>query len=369
MSGMSKNLRFRWLALGAATALLLGACAVQDEGAGSDLAAVDDAVDPVAGDVSVKLSVDKTSVSANERVIVKVTLTNESDHAVRLLSWYAPATELEENLFAVTRAGQEVEFIGPHYKRAAPVSDDFVSLAPGKSVTREVDLTNFYDMSKSADYGVRYAIDVMLAGAKEAVTLESNEVNLWIEGRAIVQEKPTPDSTSSFTSSVSFSKCTTDQQGIVLQGLGAASAMADGASLYLGGSPSGTPRYTTWFGAYSSNGWGTAKTHFTAIKGAIDTKPLNFDCGCKKKYYAYVYPNQPYNIYLCSVFWSAPVSGTDSKGGTIIHEMSHFTAVAGTDDWVYGQSGAKSLAISDPTKALNNADSHEYFAENTPALQ
>jgi peptidyl-Lys metalloendopeptidase len=36
---------------------------------------------------------------------------------------------------------------------------------------------------------------------------------------------------------------------------------------------------------------------------------------------------------------------------------------------VYGQSGAKSLAISDPNKAIDNADSHEYFAENTPAQQ
>jgi peptidyl-Lys metalloendopeptidase len=96
---------------------------------------------------------------------------------------------------------------------------------------------------------------------------------------------------------------------------------------------------------------------------------VNFDCGCKKPYYAYVYPNQPYNIYLCRVFWTAPLTGTDSKAGTLIHEMSHFTVVASTDDYVYGQSGAKSLAISNPSQAIDNADNHEYFAENTPALQ
>jgi len=48
--------------------------------------------------------------------------------------------------------------------------------------------------------------------------------------------------------------------------------------------------------------------------------------------------------------------------------MSHFNVVAGTDDHVYGQSGAASLAISNPSLAVDNADSHEYFAENTPAL-
>ncbi|MFC0050092.1 M35 family metallo-endopeptidase [Rheinheimera tilapiae] len=30
-------------------------------------------------------------------------------------------------------------------------------------------------------------------------------------------------------------------------------------------------------------------------------------------------------------------------------------------------SAAKSLALSNPTQAVKNADSHEYFAENTPA--
>jgi peptidyl-Lys metalloendopeptidase len=371
MSAMSKNLHFKWLAFGAAGALLLGACAIQDdEGTGSDLAVVDDAVDPAAGDVSVTLAVDKTSFGASERVIVKVTLTNDSDSPIRLLSWYAPSGELEEDLFSVVSEGQEIEFTGPHYKRAAPASDDFVILAPGKSVSREVDITEYYDLSKDGDYGIRYALDILESGSAQPVTLQSNLVNVWVEGRASTQQKPTPDGTSSFTSSIAFSKCTADQQNVVLQGVGAASAMADGASAYLNNTtPSGTPRYTTWFGSYNSNGWGTAKTHFTAIKDALDTKPLTFDCGCRKKYYAYVYPNQPYVVYLCNVFWSAPVSGTDSKGGTIIHELSHFSVVAGTDDWVYGQSGAKSLAISDPNKALNNADSHEYFAENTPALQ
>ncbi len=34
----------------------------------------------------------------------------------------------------------------------------------------------------------------------------------------------------------------------------------------------------------------------------------------------------------------------------------------------YGQSAAASLAISNPGKAVDNADSHEYFGENTPSL-
>lgn len=36
---------------------------------------------------------------------------------------------------------------------------------------------------------------------------------------------------------------------------------------------------------------------------------LSFQSGS----YAYVYPSSPYNIYLCNAFWSAPMTGTDSK--------------------------------------------------------
>ncbi len=130
--------------------------------------------------------------------------------------------------------------------------------------------------------------------------------------------------------------------------------------------PSSSVRYATWFGSYNSSRWNSVSSNFSAIDSALNNQPLTFDCSCKKSYYAYVYPTQPYKIYMCNAFWSAPVSGTDSKGGTIVHEMSHFNVVAGTDDIVYGQSGAKSLALSNPAQAIQNADSHEYFAENTP---
>ena len=62
------------------------------------------------------------------------------------------------------------------------------------------------------------------------------------------------------------------------------------------------------------------------------------------------------------------MTGTDSKGGTLVHEMSHFTVVAGTNDWAYGQQAAAQLAAGNPARAVANADTHEYFGENTPHL-
>ena len=72
-------------------------------------------------------------------------------------------------------------------------------------------------------------------------------------------------------------------------------------------------------------------------------------------------------MHLCGAFFAAPATGTDSKAGTMVHETSHFTVVAGTADNAYGQTACKNLAKSNSNKAVNNADSHEYFAENTPS--
>ena len=48
------------------------------------------------------------------------------------------------------------------------------------------------------------------------------------------------------------------------------------------------------------------KSHYTNISSVYNTQPIVFDCSCKKtNTYAYVYPSQPYKIYLCGAFWNA----------------------------------------------------------------
>ena len=350
----------------------LGACAGPEQEGAEPAAVVADSQEQDLRDVTVLLSVEKSAVSMRESAAVTVTLRNDGRHAVKMLRWYTPAEGLEEPLFEVTRDGAKVAFEGPHYKRPAATEQDYLRLAPGESLTRSVDLQGAYDLSRSGNYSIRFSLGGSHAHDGQAETvrqLASNAVNLWIEGRPNTTLEAL-DVSATVTSNVAFSgRCSTTQQATLLDALNAASAMADNSTSYLNGTPGATLRYTTWFGAYSLTNWNTAKTHFVAIKDAFDTKALTLDCSCKKSYYAYVYPNQPYKIYVCSAFWSAPMTGTDSKGGTLIHEMSHFTAVAGTDDHVYGQSGAKNLALTNPTNALNNADNHEYFAENTPFQQ
>ena len=106
-------------------------------------------------------------------------------------------------------------------------------------------------------------------------------------------------------------------------------------------------RYRSWFGAYDATRWNQAETNFSKIRMPSTTKPLTFDCVCKQSYFAYVYPDQPLGLSSQS-FWTAPVTGTDSRAGTIVHELSHFNVVAGTDDLGIRSGNARNLASTDP---------------------
>ncbi|MDB5906603.1 MAG: peptidase [Massilia sp.] len=334
--------------------------------------------------VVVSISPDKHMLGKSDDVLVNVTITNTSASPQYVLKWHTPFGEIEESLFDVTRDGVKVPYLGAHYKRPAPTAADYYVLKPGASHSIKVELSAIYDMSITGDYVISYDTSSLalfsaeLAGrgpgavSREIGEIKSAPVTIWIDGsvpRGTLPKQTTIDDmrAAAAGASLAFSKCTASQQSTVAQALSAGSAMASSGGAYMAGSLGA--RYAKWFGAANTARQATVTSHFAALKDAFANKPVTVDCGCKKPYYAYVYPAQPYVIYVCKVFWTAPMTGTDSKGGTLVHEMSHFNVVASTDDWVYGQTGAASLAISDPAKAIDNADSHEYFGENTPALQ
>lgn len=314
--------------------------------------------------IEVRLSVSNPVLHGDVDVTVTVTVTNTMRHPVNLLRWQLPSDELEGALFHIERDGVVVPYIGPLIKRPAPGPADQVLLGPGQSLSYQVELTSAYDLSHNGRYTIEY-LSRGTHGAQSA-TLRSDKLFLWLEGRSAKDKRPPappPDGNISYSGN-----CSASQQNMLHSAVENAKDLSESSKSYLNGMTSSMPRYAEWFGEYTTNHRAIAQENFVKLTDAFSTKSLTLDCKCKKPYYAYVYPAEPYKIYLCRVFWSAPAIGTDSQAGTLIHEMSHFTVVAGTDDWAYGQTAARALADSDPDKALSNADSHEYFAENTPPL-
>lgn len=311
---------------------------------------------------------------------VRYTLSNRGKVDLLVLAWETPLRGIEDDLFEVQRDGQPVAYVGRQFKRGLPQADDYIELKAGASLSVDIDLSAHYDMRAKGGYAAQayahfhdsFAVrtkdgDEKLAPVSDR-DLRSETVHLWIDGAEVAySEGPYGVLNLAKAGSVSFVGCSNTQQSSVSSGVTAARAMASDSNSYLAANRQGS-RYTTWFGSYSSTRYATLKSNFTKIADALANRALVFDCStCTQNAYAYVYPTQPYRIYLCGAYWNAPVNGTDSKGGTTIHEISHFDVVANTDDVAYGQAACKKLA-KQPTRAIRNADSHEYFAENTPAL-
>jgi peptidyl-Lys metalloendopeptidase len=316
-------------------------------------------------------------------------LTNEGDTSVQILRWQTPLDGIEGDILVVERDGETVPYAGRLIKRPAPEAEDYIEVKPGETLTASFDPSAAYDMSLKGQYTVRYRtlVDVTevepedvgpvhgLARRSTTSEVESGEVVFWVEGRDAREGPLTLELNATAKGGKKpgggggngqFTSCDNSQQSTLLTALSNATMISDKALGYLNGGTDTDLLYKTWFDYYGTvnNGWNTAKSHFNSISDAFHNKPITFDCSCRQRYYAYVYPTQPYKIYLCRVFWTAPNLGTDSKAGTLVHETSHFNVVAGTDDYVYGTAGAQSLAKTDPAKALDNADNHEYFAEH-----
>ena len=122
--------------------------------------------------------------------------------------------------------------------------------------------------------------------------------------------------------------------------------------------------YQDWFGAFDQGRYDTVTGHYGDISNVLNNESVTYDFSgtdCDSDVFAWTNKGSR-TVHLCSLYISAPQIGTDCKFGTLVHEWSH--AVSSTDDYAYGETNAGNLANTDPGKAIDNADNHEYFTEH-----
>ncbi len=333
------------------------------------------------------LSVEKSTLATSDVMNFRFTLSNPGSDDLFILKWKTPFGGFEGDNFIVERDGERIAYTGKLVKRTAPRASDYLRVPAGDSVAVDVDLSSVYDMTQPGNYTVRYlaeGIDLVRADhAKRQtvagfVSLETEPVTLQLTGPALIDRTAGDEDAFAFTTKAltpTYRNCSSSRISSIGSALSNAQTYATNAYNYLvarttSADRTASTRYRTWFGTYTSSRWSSVQSHYNNIKNALagQTFILNCDCASDTSTYAFVYANRPYEIHLCGAFFAAPATGTDSKAGTIVHETSHFTVVAGTSDYAYGQTACKSLATSNPSRATNNADSHEYFSENTPSL-
>ncbi|PPT76343.1 M35 family metallo-endopeptidase [Xanthomonas arboricola] len=309
---------------------------------------------------------------------IAVTVTNNGSQIARVPTYQLPLQSLDNGILEVSRDGAPVPYTGRLVKRGLPKAADFTILKPGQTVQGVVDLAAAYDLSTSGNYTIRVSSPLRYASLADGSLLKTADgktavagsapLTVWLDGVNRGVQRQLAVGPTAVVNGINYLNCSTTRTNQIATAVDAARTYSQNARTYLNGGSTGA-RYTTWFGAYNASRYSRVTSNFVNIDNALDQNngQITVNCDCTDSSYAYVYANAPYEIYVCNAFWGAPVRGTDSKAGTLVHEMSHFTVIAGTQDRAYGQSDARSLAQSNPAQAIANADSHEYFAENTPA--
>jgi uncharacterized Zn-binding protein involved in type VI secretion len=128
--------------------------------------------------------------------------------------------------------------------------------------------------------------------------------------------------------------------------------------------------FTKWFGSSDEAARQKIRSRIDKsleLNAKYDVKNFKEAPPWKRDPYAFVFPtDKERRIYLGDPFHKAPATGQDSKAGILAHEMSHFRGVGDTKDHAYGVENSKRLAQKYPQRALENADSFEYYLENVP---
>ncbi len=133
------------------------------------------------------------SLSSGAIVMADFTLTNTSSDGLFVLKWFTPLEGIAGDIFRVERDGAELPYRGILVKRGAPLSEDFVWLEAGESVSVELDLAESYDFSQAGEYTIQFRSPQLSQVAKTetekadsfeelgVIQIPSNTVKLIIE--------------------------------------------------------------------------------------------------------------------------------------------------------------------------------------------
>jgi len=325
-----------------------------------------------------------TVVDGVQNLKVVTTVTNTGDETLKLLK--DPRCVLSgapTHSFTITNAvGSSPDFrgIAVKYVPSTVVNNNkdssFTVLSPCQSIDVTHELGSAYDFTNCGPGSYTFEASNLFHYVNEngdivGIRADNHPTGLSLSGvLSNIHDVSHPISRST-RKRATFNGCSSEQQGVLDTAVDVGQGYATDANEYAESLTESTDRYNTWFGAWDIDRAATIKSHFSLI-ASNDFSDFTYDCTCNidnySDTYAYVYPDQFGTITLCGAFWNAAESGTDSQGGTIVHEASHFDQNGGTRDFAYGQDNCKTLAQDDPGTAVTNADSHEFFAENTPFL-
>ncbi|EJD36674.1 zincin [Auricularia subglabra TFB-10046 SS5] len=152
-----------------------------------------------------------------------------------------------------------------------------------------------------------------------------------------------------------------------------ADALVHNATAYLAAHPftSVTARYHAWFGVAPTFAQHSRVSTIFATMNDTSFTLHEYTCVPETQCAglvtdaAYTTPWTPGRVFVCPKYFSRTAT---AQAGLLVHLATQWATVGDTGHWAIGEENSKSLALRNPFLAVDNGDSFEYFAENTPPL-
>jgi len=298
-----------------------------------------------------------SAVPNTPRLVILFNLTNPSASMdASVLTYGTPFEGIFGPIFEVTdKWDNQIPYIGKVARRAWPPIDStsaYLRLRPMATQSISVDLTEEFEFPRAGEYRIRFVPPEM--GEDVIILVDTEDV---IGRIPIIHRKVIPK-----TEQLGNTNCNGNQNNQITAAVSGAKTESLTAYNCLFRRTCSSLS-TRWFGVYNQNNYEYDTGVFNKVYGRLNNFLFNAYCnpaGCGNNVYGYVYPTDPtFTVYLCGAFWSQ----ANERVNTVVHEMSHFNTLGGTNDYAYGKTACLNLARSNPARASRNADNVCYFSE------
>jgi len=288
---------------------------------------------------------------------VSYSIFNEADEEALVLSYGTPFEGMI--LFPVlniTHNGEPVQYVGPLGRRVTPPPPHaFFRIPPQSALNTVVDLAQFYEIPFDGSFEISATVPLFNPTLENALVAHP-----IVKRLRSTQQKVFGDRANT------YEQCTATEKSQIDSAATTAQRQAQNAKNCMSAG-SCNSQTTTWFGSSTTKNTGYYNYDlevFTNVYNELASDGIHAYCnpaGCGSNVYAYVYPSDPsMTVYLCGAFWSQ----ANERANTIVHEMSHFNVLGGTEDYTYGKVSCQNLAKSNPYQAAHNADNVCYFSDD-----
>ncbi|KAI0512490.1 neutral protease [Xylaria bambusicola] len=300
---------------------------------------------------------------------IKASITNTGSSDLKVLKTGSLLDSVATEKVKVYQGKNQVKFSGLRLRMMANNLPEagFQTIKAGKTVSATFDAAELHDLSAGGAY------DIVSKGALQYAAVDSNK----IEGSVPYSSNVISTKVDGSKASAAFKSFHTKREAVqddcsgseleaTVNGINGAAELAQAAA---SAASSDDDKLVEFFGTTSVRDQVVDVFNKVADETSSTSSGAAYYCtdvysACSNGVLAYTLPSEDF-IVNCPLFFSdLPAASSQchaqDQQSTALHETTHLSEIAGTDDLGYGYSAATALSTQD---ALNNADSYALFAQ------